>query len=730
MAKNKRTQGHGRGEEQRTASTKIHGAEALETKVRQFFKGHIRDIKSNEGLDKKLYDGLDFDPVRRKRRTQAIIGTLPKVQTLLSGAVREYPELFTLENDWIDINTLPMTGYDIQEPHTCTAFAASIWILDQLERTGEIRSLDFLLGLAPEYKPPLTKSVWDICHNPLLIEGMLKAIYLRNGDRPNQVRSADGICRLYMTERLAEGPADREGIKCTAYDEVLSHIPRQAIADAVSHYERVYWDWVKRYFLSRSILAQSEMRCLEEMRDLQKEAGDFVAVTEPVLQPALCRIESNLSAVPDFSRSFKQLPGPVTKIAPSTPTRSVDLRKTALAKSRAKASEMIDKLWYFAGHIPKWTYERTKKQFGTEIADIWKDFDSGDPYEMAFAFLYLLDSGSDLSWCYFPGVNLYLASAAKLPRTRLRFNPLNDGIYYHYDPMEGEIKYGPSTGASAEGIRSSALEDWYELRYTNPEEDHTERYNLAQIVYTITGCIMPRKLDRFLPALKTLDHYGIADEQSLQTLLYCMTLLGESRHPSDGPYSKTDEIETDDANCEDQQAITIDALQRQITSLKDELSRQKKLAYESSREAREIRLRCETMAQLAANDRQELYDLRELVFRQQEGSYDDVEPSKDVSFPYSSASRIVVFGGHESWAREIRQKLPTVRFVDRTAAPNANMIRNADIIWIQTNALSHPRFYKIVDKAKKYSVPIRYFSFASPIKCAEQLVREDRKNQK
>ena len=88
MAKYKRTQGHGRGEEQRTASSKIHGAEALETKVRQFFKGHIRDIKSNEGLDKKLYDGLDFDPVRRKRRTQAIIGTLPKVQTLLSGAVQ------------------------------------------------------------------------------------------------------------------------------------------------------------------------------------------------------------------------------------------------------------------------------------------------------------------------------------------------------------------------------------------------------------------------------------------------------------------------------------------------------------------------------------------------------------------------------------------------------------------------------------------------------------------
>ena len=139
-----------------------------------------------------------------------------------------------------------------------------------------------------------------------------------------------------------------------------------------------------------------------------------------------------------------------------------------------------------------------------------------------------------------------------------------------------------------------------------------------------------------------------------------------------------------------------------------------------------MRIRYEALAQLAANDAQELHDLRELIFHQQEGSYENAA-SDQIDFPYASENRIVVFGGHESWAREIKPKLPDVRFVDREVVPNPNLIRNSDVIWIQTNALCHPHFYKIVDEAKKYNIPIRYFSYASPIKCAEQLVLEDRK---
>jgi len=134
----------------------------------------------------------------------------------------------------------------------------------------------------------------------------------------------------------------------------------------------------------------------------------------------------------------------------------------------------------------------------------------------------------------------------------------------------------------------------------------------------------------------------------------------------------------------------------------------------------------ELLQQEEANTAQELTDLRDLVFHQQENMYLDNEPDDQISFPYHTQNRIVVFGGHETWSREMRPKLPDVRFVDRTMVPNADMIRRADVVWIQTNAISHGYYYKIIDEVRKYDVRVRYFSYASAQKCAEQIVADEK----
>ena len=136
--------------------------------------------------------------------------------------------------------------------------------------------------------------------------------------------------------------------------------------------------------------------------------------------------------------------------------------------------------------------------------------------------------------------------------------------------------------------------------------------------------------------------------------------------------------------------------------------------------------RYDQLQQEAAFAAQELTDLRDLVFHQQENEYLDNEPDGQIAFPFQTQNRIVVFGGHESWAREIRPKLPNVRFVDRTMVPNAEMIRRADVVWIQTNAMCHSYYYKIIDEVRKYNVRVRYFSYASAQKCAEQIVADEK----
>lgn len=730
MAKKKRKPANHKSVQ--THFTRMSPTEVLKVKIKQSFKDQIRSAKSNQNIDKILYEALDYDPIRQKRRMEAIIATLDRVKSVTSEIVSEHPEVFTVESEWIDINAYPLPGYDFEERFTSSAFAATVWMLDQLEAAGKMHGIDPAMEIVCEGELPPTPSVWDLCHDTSVMQAMMKAIYLRNDNRKLYSEDRDDeLIRIYMSDALADGSLDRSADYSAAYDQVLSHIPQQAIDDAVAHYEQVYWDWIKRYFQSRSVLAQMEIRFYNQLLELEKEAKAALVKPAALLESPLnlslplVPIINAAQTIPNFASDF----GTRTKHLPllMDDTKGLEFRKITIEQAQSEILQTVEDLWHLVGFIPQWTYEQTVDEFGEEIADIWKDFDTGDPYEMAFAFMYLLDTGSDLPWCYFPGTNIHTASAAKLPWTRVRFNPLNDGIFYHFDPQDGEIKYGPAEVYLPKRIKVPELEDWYELRYTDRDEGSTDKYNLAQIMYEITGCIMPRKMDRYVPALKTLDKYGISGKRSLHSLFYIMTLLGESKHQTEARLSDIEIVDDEDDGHDKSPSDSIESLQKQIALLKDELKKQKQQAYESSREVRDMRTRYESMAQLAANDAQELHDLRELIFNQQEGRFESTQGSNDISFPYTSSNRIVVFGGHESWAREIKPKLPMVRFVDRETVPNVNMIRNADVIWIQTNALCHPHFYKIVDEAKKNNVPIRYFSYASPTKCAEQLVVEDRK---
>ena len=97
----------------------------------------------------------------------------------------------------------------------------------------------------------------------------------------------------------------------------------------------------------------------------------------------------------------------------------------------------------------------------------------------------------------------------------------------------------------------------------------------------------------------------------------------------------------------------------------------------------------------------------------------------EVSFPYSAKGRYVVFGGHDSWLKVIRPMLTgNIRFMDREVF-NTSVIRNADVIWIQPNALSHSQYYRIVDAARQDRKPVRYFTYASAAKGAVQLMEAD-----
>ena len=159
-----------------------------------------------------------------------------------------------------------------------------------------------------------------------------------------------------------------------------------------------------------------------------------------------------------------------------------------------------------------------------EIADIVSDFSYGDPYEVCFALLYLLDRDSDLPWLYYPGIVLSENAGAMLPWFDCIYKESEDdhwAQYYdtEYKPIEETIKHVPE------------LADWYHLDYVYKQTaaEYQFRNNLAQIVFDVTGGLMPRDLHRYDDEIAHLRAHGINGKKMQIPLLYCMTLLGEGR---------------------------------------------------------------------------------------------------------------------------------------------------------------------------------------------------------
>ena len=95
---------------------------------------------------------------------------------------------------------------------------------------------------------------------------------------------------------------------------------------------------------------------------------------------------------------------------------------------------------------------------------------------------------------------------------------------------------------------------------------------------------------------------------------------------------------------------------------------------------------------------------------------------------YEVKKPTVVFGGHETWLKAIRPMVSgNIKFIgkERIIFDKA-VFRNADVIWIQSNSISHKQFYRIMNGARLNNIPVFYFSNASAKKCVSQIEEKDK----
>ncbi len=96
----------------------------------------------------------------------------------------------------------------------------------------------------------------------------------------------------------------------------------------------------------------------------------------------------------------------------------------------------------------------------------------------------------------------------------------------------------------------------------------------------------------------------------------------------------------------------------------------------------------------------------------------------EITFPYHTKKKVIVYGGFEVFHKELQKLLPEVRIVEHTAHIDVAPIRGADLVCMQINKTSHSGYWTVRDTCKASGVPYVHLNYASARRCAEVIVEE------
>lgn len=363
-----------------------------------------------------------------------------------------------------------------------------------------------------------------------------------------------------------------------------------------------------------------------------------------------------------------------------------------------------------------WTEESWVKRYPKLVARYAARYSVPDPYEMCFAFYYLLDQGDDLAWLYYPTSVILSFSAAQLPWSGGTVKELSDkkgantadiiDIFPHID-IYHELHTKDSRMVPIA---------WNDMSLHLPSDTKREdnlRYTPSKAIYTFTnGAIVPRNTKNIDVFEESLYDCGVTADEGKAIYGAYISVLSNLEERVDFK----DDSESLAAQCKE--------YEKELERLRKENEQQKEELYKAEKALADKNTLLEKQTEKRSVEKQELNDLRELIFALTNDAGEERPSQKpSTTFPYHTQKKHVVFGGHPTWLKAIKPMLPDVKFIE--GVPSSEQIKGAEMVWLQTNYMSHKAFYKIIDIVRSKNIPLRYFTSASAAKGAEQVVAAD-----
>ncbi len=689
-------------------------------KSRNAFSGAVKGLAGvKAGKKEDVIASFDLDKLSVERRIDAMEKNRAVAKRIADGCIKGDPS-FNFDDEWIAINILMDPPYNVGEEMFCYSLAASIWILDAIRANNK---MDEALAFLPRDKDKLDSVRLPKCVSPCYSEAVLRSmvytILHRNEDCVGLIKSPKDPARVFVTDGYTIAGKQHQDVPSRrVFEGILALLPEDMVDNAVNTFAFMSKAALSRYFTCRNKWIKKEIKFTQELRKkteelkvISQESVNLVEKAKAVVNGT--SVPKRIEGVPLISESL-QVGAQVFDIKKRC-NDIIDEMEAIQDERDALYDEISD---FQNDSIMKsyWTEESWAKRYPKLIARYAARYSVPDPYEMCFAFYYLLDQGDDLAWLYYPTSVILSFSAAQLPWSGGTVKELSDkngantadiiDVFPHID-IYNELHTKDSRMVPI---------SWNDMSLHLPPDTKREdnlRYTPSKAIYTFTnGAIVPRNTRNIDAFAESLYDCGVTADEGKAIYGAYISVLSNLEERVDFK----DNTESLAAQCKE--------YEKELERLRKENEQQKEELYKTKKALSDKDALLEKQANKRTVEKQELNDLRELIFALTNDAGEEKPSQKpNTAFPYHTQKKHVVFGGHPTWLKAIKPMLPDVKFIE--GVPSSEQIKGAEMVWLQTNYMSHKAFYKIIDIVRSKNIPLRYFTSASAAKGAEQVVAAD-----